>query len=220
MDGREDREFVATHTPLVRTLAARVRAELDLRISLDDLTSYGYQGLIEARQRFDPGRGVRFTTYAHYRVRGAILDGVRKMARLPRRAHAARKAAEALDLAAESAGDARSTRSDPPTTGATLAAIDDILGQYSAAYVLSVVGQRDRTPEGPELAAMAAQERGRMKAALGRLPEREREVIEGIYFHDRTLDEIGSSLGISKSWCSRLHTRALGLLRDAIDAMD
>jgi len=217
MEERADREFVKAHEPLVRKLASRIRAELDLIVELDDLVSYGFGGLLEARERFDPTRGVLFTSYAHYRIRGAILDGVRQMARLPRRAHDLRKAAEALDLAAESAGEERAARSGAkPDVGATLASIDDILGQYSAAFVISALGQAERAPRSPENEAHAGEQRGRVSEALECLPERERLVIEGFYFEDRSLEELGSSLGISKSWCSRLHTRGLGMLRDAL----
>ncbi len=221
MDGRADEEFVRTHTPLVRKLATRVRAELGLTIELDDLVSYGYRGLLEARERFDPTRGVLFTSFAHYRIRGAILDGVRQMARLPRRAHELRKAAEALDLAAEGAGEERARRAGAaPEVGVILDAIDDILGQYTAAFVISTLGQGERSPPSPDNGAHASKQRGRVSEALECLPERERLVIEGFYFQDRSLEELGSSLGISKSWCSRLHTRGLGMLRDALGAKE
>lgn len=216
MDDPADREFFATHEPLVRKLAARVRAELDLAIDFDDLVSYGMSGLVEARRRFDPSRGVRFTTYAHYRIRGAILDGVRQMARLPRRAHELRKAAEALDAAAERAAAERAARTAKPDIGATLASIDDILGQYSASYVISALGQAQRAPVSPDRATHLSEQRDRVNEALEHLPERERLVIVGFYFQERSLDELGSALGISKSWCSRLHTRGLRMLREVL----
>src|SRR5690606_34015644 len=107
MSEREEHEFVSEHEPLVRSIATRIRAELQLNVQLEDLIAYGYTGLLQARERFEPSRGVRFTTFAYYRVRGAIPDGVRTMARLPRRVHAAPKAAEALDTVAEAAGQER-----------------------------------------------------------------------------------------------------------------
>jgi RNA polymerase sigma factor for flagellar operon FliA len=216
MDDAAERDFIKEHEPLVRKLAGRIRAQLELTTDLEDLIAYGFRGLIEARDRFDPTRGVQFTTFAHYRVRGAILDGVRQMAYLPRRIHAQRKAAEALDRTAELAGQERAAagRSD---TGATLAAIEGILGRTSAAYVISVLGQsQDDARPGPDDEAILGEHRRRITAALAVLPPRERALIEGYYFHDRTLEEVGAEMGISKSWASRLHTRALGLLRDAL----
>ncbi len=218
MDDATERDFIREQEPLVRKLATRIRAQLELTTELDDLIAYGFRGLIEARDRFDPSRGVQFSTFAHYRVRGAILDGVRQMAYLPRRVHAARKAAEALDWSAEGVAEQRGA--DPNArgdTGATLGAIDDILGRTSAAYVISVLGQsEDDGPPGPDEEAIQGEDRKRIQRALEVLPERERALIEGYYFHDRTLEELGESMGISKSWASRLHTRALGMLRDAL----
>ena len=88
-------ELIAQHEKMVHGLASRLRRELSLRGDLDDLIAFGFGGLLEAHHRFDPGRGVRFQTFAYYRIRGAMLDGVRKMADLPRRAH------ERLQAAAE-----------------------------------------------------------------------------------------------------------------------
>ena len=85
-----DDDFVREHEGFVRSIALRVRAEMDLTCELDDLVSAGFHGLLEAKSRFDATRGVQFSTFAYYRVRGACIDSVRKMAYLPRRAHQAR----------------------------------------------------------------------------------------------------------------------------------
>ena len=98
---REDDVFVKEYEGFVRAIASRTRAQLGLDSPLEDLVAFGFQGLLEARQRFDASKGVAFKSFAHYRVRGAILDGVRSMARLPRRAYARLRAAEALDQMAE-----------------------------------------------------------------------------------------------------------------------
>lgn len=219
MDAAE-REFVREHEPLVRKLAGRVRAQLELTTDLDDLMAYGYRGLLEARARFDPSRGVQFTSFAHYRIRGAILDGVRQMAYLPRRAHESRRAAEALDRAAEEVALERAASpEDRAEIGAALAAIDDILGKTCAAFVISVVGQSsDDAPVAVDEEVIRAEDRARVAAALHLLDERERKLIEGHYFADRTLEEVGAEMGISKSWASRLHSRALSRLRRALQA--
>ncbi|UCH30833.1 MAG: sigma-70 family RNA polymerase sigma factor, partial [Myxococcales bacterium] len=80
-------ELVMRHRKMVHGLAHRLRRELSLCGDVDDLIAFGFGGLLEAAHRFDPSRGVRFQTFAYHRVRGAMLDGVRKMADLPRRAH-------------------------------------------------------------------------------------------------------------------------------------
>jgi RNA polymerase sigma factor for flagellar operon FliA len=219
MDDVADREFVKQHEALVRKLAGRVRAQLDLSVDLDDLIAYGFRGLVEARDRFDPSRGVLFTTFAHYRIRGAILDGVRQMAYLPRKAHEQRRAAEALDRMAEAVALDRGANPDERAELAgALDAIDEILTKTSAAFVIAALGQSpDDAPPGAEEELSVAQTRARVRAALEHLPARERALIEGHYFEDRTLEEIGESMGISKSWASRLHSRALGILAAALE---
>lgn len=214
-----DDEFVRTHAAMVKKLALRVRGELDLTCELDDLIAYGMHGLLEARSRFDPSRGVQFTTFAHYRVRGAILDGVRTMAYLPRRAHQKRRAAEALDWELEQQGEARAASPEQRTdTQSTLAAIDDVLTRISASFVLQCVGQDESEPrESPEDQLIGATERSRLSKALTTLPEREAIVIKGMYFEGRNLDDIGAELGVSKSWACRIHTKALGMLREALE---
>jgi RNA polymerase sigma factor for flagellar operon FliA len=217
--GTEDDRFIEEHQTLVRKLAHRVRSELELTCELDELIAFVYHGLLEARQRFDPTRGVQFGTFAYYRVRGAIMDGVRKMAYLPRRVHHKRRAAEAIDWAIEAQGEALAAhpelRSDAEKT---LAAIDDVLGKITATFMLAAVGQDESSaPESPEAQLIGAVEKESLRVAMKALPERELTVIRGMYFDGRNLDDIGAELGISKSWACRIHTRALGLLREALD---
>jgi len=215
----EDTRFVEEHRGMVRKAAIRLRAELDLTCDLDDLIAFGFHGLVEARGRFDPTRGVQFTTFAYYRVRGAILDGIRKMAYLPRRAHQKRRAAEAMDWALEAQGEARATSPEAKAdVAATLAAVDDVLGKITATFMLAAVGQDSEVnAETPEDRLVGATEQARLRKAMEVLPERERIVVYGMYFEGRNLDDIGVELGISKSWACRIHTRALGLLREALD---
>ncbi|HJL19654.1 MAG TPA: sigma-70 family RNA polymerase sigma factor [Sandaracinaceae bacterium LLY-WYZ-13_1] len=219
MSDAADDEFVEEHEPLVRKLALRLKAQLELTTDVDDLMAYGYRGLVEARTRFDPSRGVQFNTFAYYRVRGAILDGVRQMAYLPRKVHARRKAAEAADRAAQQVGARRGADPDRRAdAGAALDGIDEILSKTCAAYVIAAVGQSDdRAGPGPEAQAVAKQEHARVREALDVLPERERALVEGHFFEDRTLEEIGQEMGISKSWASRLCSRALGRMRAALE---
>lgn len=214
-----DDGFVKTHERLVQSLAARVRGQLELKTEVEDLVAYGMQGLLEARARFDPERGVRFEYFAYYRVRGAIMDGVRRMAYLPRRTHIVRKAAEALDRAAEEAALARAeSPSERASVAKTLETIDDILGRTSAAFVIAAVGQSEEhdAPESPESQTLHRELADRVRGALDVLDERERKLVEGHYLEDRTLEEIGAELGIGKSWASRLASRALRKMRIAL----
>ena len=192
-------EFIAQHEKMVHGLANRLRRELSLRGDLDDLIAFGFGGLLEARHRFDPGRGVRFQTFAYHRVRGAMLDGVRKMSQLPRRAH------ERLQAAAE------------PTPTAAPTALDRAFTRMSALSAGTVLQGRFGD-ESPEAVLLKNESVTRLLQALPSLSPRQRVLVRGFYFDGRSIDAMAQELGISKSWASRLHTNALRELREALDA--
>ena len=192
-------EFIAQHERMVHGLANRLRRELSLRGDLDDLIAFGFGGLLEARHRFDPARGVRFHTFAYHRVRGAMLDGVRKMSQLPRRAH------ERFQAAAETT----------PTAAPT--ALDKAFTRMTALSTATVLQGRFGN-ESPEAVLLKNESITRLLQALPSLSPRQRVLVRGFYFEGRSIDAMARELGISKSWASRLHTNALRELRDALDA--
>jgi len=213
----EHDQFVREYEGFVRALVMQTRKQLGLDAPIDDMVAFGFQGLLEARQRFDASKGVAFKTFAHYRVRGAILDGVRRMSHLPRRAYARLRAAEALDQLAEVQSDNQTAAAQPPALEFGLRAIDTILGRVAAAYTVAVSTEdTDHGVSTPEETLLHEERMERMRVALSQLPERERLVIEGYYFKGKRIDELATELGISKSWSSRLHAHALDLLRDAL----
>ena len=220
---KEDAKFIEEWTPFVKSIVHKIIASMDLSCDFDELMAFGFRGLIEARSRFDPSRGVQLNTFAYYRVRGAVLDGVREMAYLPRRVHVLRRAAEAADAALEDAGDARAAA--PPGTKANkddaANAIHDLLGKITATYILASLGQDDTAqPPSAEEAMIMAGEADRLRSAIDELPERERALVVGFYYEGRQFDHVASELGISKSWASRIHAKALKMLRDAIEGGD
>jgi len=192
-------EFIAQHERMVHGLANRLRRELSLRGDLDDLIAFGFGGLLEAQHRFDPNRGVRFQTFAYHRVRGAMLDGVRKMSQLPRRAH------ERFQAAAETT----------PTAAPT--ALDKAFTRMTALSTATVLQGRFGN-ESPEAVLLKNESITRLLQALPSLSPRQRVLVRGFYFEGRSIDAMARELGISKSWASRLHTNALRELRDALDA--
>jgi RNA polymerase sigma factor for flagellar operon FliA len=211
--------FVEAHRSLVIGIAQKVRRQLDLTIDLDELIALGFAGLVEAKQRFDPSKGVQFSTFAYYRIRGAILDGVRKMAYLPRRAYARLRAAESADYVIEPLAEARVADSEGRLdTGQALTELESALTKLTAGYMLSAVGQNEAEtpPESPEDALLGLELKGKVRGAVESLPERERALVVGFYFEGRRFDEVAAELGISKSWASRLHTKALDRIRAAL----
>jgi RNA polymerase sigma factor for flagellar operon FliA len=214
---QEDEQFVREYEGFVRGTALQTRAQLGLDAPVEDLIAFGFQGLLEARARFDASKGVSFRAFAYYRVRGAVLDGVRSMSRLPRRAYARLKAVEALDRFAEATAEGRASTMQRPNVETNLRAIDAILGRVAAAYTVAVSHEDAAQGAGsPEEALLREERRSRMRNALDKLPERERRLVEGHYFEGRQFDEISAELGISKSWGSRVHAHALDLLRQAL----
>ncbi len=207
-----DAEILALD-PLVKSLARKLRAEMDLNMEMAELEALGRSGLVEAARRFDASRGVQLNTFAYYRIRGAIIDGVRKQGYLSPRAHQARRAAEAADSILESGGE--SLPADIKADAA-LALADDILGKLTASYLLAAVGQSESTEETALDIFVEAESKQRVRQALDTLPEREKVVVCGMYFEERPLDEIAAQLGVSKSWASRIHSKGLELLRDAL----
>lgn len=217
----DDDRFIEEWRPLVVSIAEKLRIQLDLSVDPDDLLGFGFTGLVEARARYDASRGVQFKTFAYYRIRGAIMDGVREMAWLPRRAHAIRRAAEGADRVLEAAADARAAAPPAARQGKADAveAIDDTLGKMVASYVMASLGQDEQSaPPNPEERLLEARGAADLRAAVEGLPERERALVHGFYLEGRRFDEIAEELGISKSWASRLHTKALGRLRAALDS--
>jgi len=208
-------EFEA-HRELVERVVRRLVSELDLSCDIQDLRGYGFQGLLEAKERFDPDRGVRFSTFAYYRVRGAVLDGVRKQGWLKRRAYAKLKAIEAADSVSEASGEANAQR-PLESVASRAAAIDDVLNKVSAAYMLAAVGQdRQEDERTPERMLAEAEEQSSVKRGLHKLPEKERSLLEAVYFDGATIEQAGERLGLSKSWASRLHGKALERIRKSM----
>ena len=185
-------ELIAEHGQMVHGLAHQLRRELSFRGEVDDLIAFGFGGLLEAQHRFDPGRGVRFQTFAYHRVRGAMLDGVRKMAGVPRRAH-------------------HRLQSGPPELERAFMRIRASLTENSPVH-----GRYG--DESPETLLLKSESIGRLLAALAALSPRERFLVRARHFDARPLDEVARELGVSKSWASRLHGRALERLREALES--
>jgi RNA polymerase sigma factor for flagellar operon FliA len=224
---KERQRLVDESVPFVRAIAAKVREDLPKEIEFDDLFSYGMQGLLEAAERFDQRHGVSFQTFAYYRVRGAIFDGLRRMGWLPRAEYARlrfeeRAAAYLSNLADRDAGAAQ--LEDTPgniDVAHELRHLAEALAGVAAIFVTSL----DARDEGGNAPAPQTQlerrERGRtIKRAVESLPDKERRLVELYYYEDRSLEEAGAALGLSKSWASRLHARAIRLLQEALEHAD
>lgn len=227
LDEREAR--IQQYTPLVRYVISRLAIRLPNELDYDDVMSYGVVGLIEAVDRYDDSKGVKFETYAISRVRGAIIDAMRGLDRLPR---SARQKARRLDAAA---AELTQRLGRKPLEQEMAAELELSVEQYRKQVVdtswvtvsLDAESGRDEEGEGTPMEAMLADPEvedfseelvrresvSELAEALGSLPERERVLLSLYYKESLTMREIAGVLGISESRVCQLHARALGRLR-------
>jgi RNA polymerase sigma factor FliA len=219
---RSERDrLVRTHLPLVRTIAAGVHSSaVGAGIPLDDLVAYGANGLLDAAERFDASRGVPFEIFCRYRVRGAIVDGIRRHHWLPRRAYK-RFCADRLAGDGQPANDnAKPLATSAPTCGAPGPVFADAeLQSLDPADHEDCAGARwNGRPmfQPPVEADDRLQVQAR--AAIQKLPYKERRLVELCYFEGKNLVEAGEALGMQRSWACRLHARAIAALRAALSS--
>jgi RNA polymerase sigma factor FliA len=223
LSAKERQKLVDGNVPFVRSIAAKIRDQLPREIEFDDLYNYGMQGLLEAAERYDRRHGVTFQTFAYYRVRGAIFDGLRNMGWLPRHEYQRLRFEE---RAAAYLSNLNEREAGAPHQGDAVVNIEDemrhiaqALGGVAAIFVTTMEGKRERSDTAPGTTAapqlhMETQERDvAVEEALAALPEKERRLLQLYYFEDRPLSEVGKIMGLSKSWSSRLHARAIELLK-------
>lgn len=200
---------------LVQSLVTRIQRSIPMRVDRDDLVAYGEIGLAEAARDFDPEQGASFTTFAYYRVRGAIYDGLSKMS-WTSRAHYKRlkyqqMSNEVLRLDAETN---RSSGSLEDEATWFRDVTQNLAVVYLASQSADEKGIRDSSIEDPRAASAAAivaqQEIAtKLHSLIRTLPRLEQNLIRMVYFEGATMQQAGQSLGISKSWASRLHAKSL-----------
>lgn len=213
---------------LVDIIARQTLRAMGGAVEFEDLKSFGREGLLDAARKFDVARGVPFRAYANFRVRGAIVDGIRSMSQLPRRAYQRLNGlAAALRVSEGAADDAFS-----PASPATRAQADVALGEHLAAMTTAItmgliapaaVGEEGEqvqvsTSESPEDAVARAQMLELVQLAIAELPDEEEQLVRRHYLEGERFDHVAQSLGLSKSWASRLHTRAIQRLAKRLRA--
>ena len=225
------RDRIAAGLPFVESLARRVAASMPHSIELCDLVQDGMIGLIDAACRFDEGRGIKFETFAERRVRGAMIDALRRDA-WPRGVRRQRRELEAAreelrrELGAEpSLADlAARVGSDEARLGRTIVRINTIESTSPLSAGDHVDGASlpaalvPSEPQSPDRAYEEQEVRDRIRAAIASLPPRERKVIGLYYYGEATMKQIGVEIGVNESRVSQLHARAVQRLRKALGA--
>ena len=215
--------------PFVQALARRVAASMPHSIDIGDLVQDGVIGLIDAARRFDEARGIKFETFAERRVRGAMIDALRRDAwprgirRVRRELEAAREALRReLGCEPSLADLAARVGSDETRLGRTIVRINTIestsplttADSVNEANLPPVMVPSEPAP--PDKAFEQAEIKNRVRAALATLPWRERKVIGLYYYGEVTMKRIGAEIGVNESRVSQLHARAILRLRKAL----
>lgn len=235
-DIRARDRLIVAYSPLVKYVAGRISSGLPQTVDTADLVSYGLFGLIDAIDKFDIERGIKFETYAIARVKGAIIDELRALDWVPRSVRTRAREFEAAYIALENRF--RRVPSDAEIAqemGVTPCELRSILTRLSYTSVISFediwspgADQGDRGDPFAAIADHSAEdpvglfETSELKeilaSAIERLPEREKTVIALYYYEGLTLKEIGAVLGVTESRVSQMHTKAVLRLRARLHA--
>lgn len=211
-------ELIVHYVYLVKFVAGRLFSSYGSHVEFDDLASYGIFGLIDAIDKFDYSRGVKFETYAQLRIRGAIIDYLREIDWLPR---SVRQKAKELERAyTELENELGRSVSDQEISDKLGVTIEEFHKKISTVSTYALVSlddlldqKREIADDEGDLAAPEHMEGEELKEALieniSTLPEKEKRIIELYYFEELTYKEIGKILGVSESRVSQLHTKSI-----------
>lgn len=219
-------QLIIEYSQLVKLVAGRLSMYLGYNVDYDDLVSYGIFGLIDAIDKFDLTKNVKFETYASLRIRGAILDQIRKMDWIPRTVRQRqRKMDEAIKAIEMRTG---KTATDEEIAVELGLSQDELCNWQSQLKVTNVVSLNEFEENGPEPVidqvnqsrfsqpedvVEEAELKKTLTESLDILTEKERKVIELYYYEELTLKEISKVLEVSESRVSQLHTKALNKMR-------
>ncbi len=237
-DQRAREQLIVAYSPLVKYVAGRLASGLPAHVEEADLISYGLMGLMNAVERFELEREIKFETYAITRIRGAIIDELRTQDWVPRsvrarareieranaklenrlqRAPTDEEVAAALDISVE-----EFQESLLQISTSTIAALDELwtVSDASGDQVSLLDTLHDPGAPDPSRAVDESELKDRVADAIARLPEREKLVVALYYYENLTLREIGEVLGVTESRVSQLHTKAVLRLRSRMSDDD
>jgi len=204
---RDPNALVEGYRSYARAIAAEVAHKCGSWIEREELENAADLGLVEAAVAFDPGRGVQFTTFSYYRIRGAVFDFLRKVGMRPSTFEVAANEYMKDVASAGAAGNAEQECSE----------IRSIAGSLATCHLLSLEAINlqiaDKSAVSPEEQMLKSERRTALRKALDQLPSRKKQVLEDYYYRGVSMDEIGRGLGLSRSRISRIHAKSLELLR-------
>jgi RNA polymerase sigma factor for flagellar operon FliA len=225
-------KLILQYLHLVRYVVSRLPITLPVSIAQEDLVSYGTMGLMEAVERFDPARGLKFETYAVTRIRGAIIDQLRFQDWIPRGVRKrSRDLSETMARLEEKLGRAPTDEELAEEMGVSkskiqvmlaessnlVLSLDDSWGDDSSGASMSLMDTVvDKNSPDPQGEFEANELRRRLAEAIASLPEREKLLIALYYHENMTLKEIGEVICVSESRVCQLHAQAILRLRNKL----
>lgn len=225
-------QLILRYSPLVKYVGGRVAAGLPSHVDRSDLVSYGMFGLIDAIEKFEPGRGHRFETYAISRIRGSMMDELRRMDWVPRSVRTrSRRIEEAIAELENELHRSPTDRELAERLGLRLEQLQRILGQISMTGLAALdqtlsAGEADESltlgdtiaddADGPSDVFESTETRRRLRDAVLALPERERLVLGLYYYEGLTLAQIGEVIGVTESRVCQIHTKSVLQLRSRL----
>lgn len=226
----ETREaLIIEYVPLVKLVSGRLSMYLGYTVEYEDLVSYGIFGLIDAIDKFDYGKGIKFETYASLRIRGSILDQIRKMDWIPR---SVRQKQRQIDAAiAKLEGTENKSATDEEIAKELNIPLEEYYAWQGQTKVTGIASIDEFVEQGIEVRAFDNQKyadgepekvyekeemKNLLKDSLDKLTEKERMVVVLYYYEELTLKEISAVLEVSESRVSQLHTRALQKMRQVL----
>src|SRR3989454_6254528 len=220
-------QLVLAFSPLVKYVAGRMSTGLPAHVEESDLISYGLLGLIGAIERFDPGREIKFETFAVSRIKGSIIDELRSLDWVPRSVRAKAREIEGAQTRLEHELGRVPTDEEVAReidvsiedfqesllqiSNSTVVALDELwtVSDSSGDQVSLLDTMKDPNAVDPARELGVSELKDRLANAIARLPEREKLVIALYYYENLTLREIGEVLGVTESRVSQLHTKAV-----------
>ncbi|HOQ38289.1 MAG TPA: FliA/WhiG family RNA polymerase sigma factor [Acetivibrio sp.] len=219
-------QLIVEYSNIVKYIAGRLSLYFGSNVEYDDLIGYGIFGLIDAIEKFDLKKGVKFETYASLRIRGAIIDSIRELDWVPRSLRQKNKVLEkAYSELENELGHSASDKEVADRLGISVQELNKLLGEVSLTsmvsleefleqnYEIGVSSSSGSADEKPEGYLEMAELREILVDAISKLPEKEKMVVSLYYFEDLTLKEISAIMKVSESRISQLHTKAILRLR-------
>jgi RNA polymerase sigma factor for flagellar operon FliA len=215
----ERERLIREHAPLVKYIAQRLAMKLPPHIGIDDLISNGVLGLLDAVDKYDPARNVKFSTYAQFRIKGAMLDSLREMDWVPRSARdKGEEIARLYEALERKLGRPATEEEAAEEMGLSVDEFMEMLGGINGAAILSIDdlsaftdGEAAGRQDGVNPQAVLAEKELKefMGKAIDGLPEKERLVVTLYYYEELTMKEVGAVLNLTESRVCQLHAQAV-----------